>query len=54
MMELYTNEKKIKAIEEEHEKEKARVDLWLKMIEIAEVRANLDIRKRFDNLQTAI
>ncbi len=54
MMELYNNEKKIKALEEEHEKEKARADLWLKMIEIAELRANMNILKRYENMQTAI
>src|SRR6056297_2628134 len=47
MKELNKNAQRIKELEEELNRERIRADLWQKMVELAENKFNIDIRKKF-------
>ena len=52
MKELTGKDKRIKELEESLKREGQRADLWQKMVEIAEDRLNIDIRKKYGAKQS--
>lgn len=52
MKELHKNEKRIKELEQELERERVRADLWQKVVELAGKEINVDLVKKYGAKQS--